>query len=504
MLAVLIAAGLGTATPLAPVVHTASGPVKGLRGEDGSAWFRAIPFAAPPVGALRWRAPQPVANWTHVRDGTRAAPACPQPDYGWNKGDVEHGISEDCLYLEVRTAKLRPEKPQPVMVWVHGGNATAGRGSWATNGTLHRQGVVLVSVQYRLGALGWLAHPALSAEQDGSSGNYGLMDVEAALRWVKANIARFGGDPDNVTLFGGSAGAQIVHLAMLAPGAKGLFHKAILQSGSSNFHYPTRTLPEGERQGQLIAQAAGLPSAATASELRALPVQRLLAAQEAAPVPEQPDRYAIFLAPLVDGRVLTEDPLAMRASDRAATVPLLLGSNSQEEGIFGGNVGAARSAVRIYFGAAAAKALAFYGFSDRVGAMSDPRLGHPTMQAATDIIYRCVTAAISRSAARAGVPVWQYQYDYGSTVSHSSEGGVLFGFESTGDPARAPLAAYWANFARSGDPNGAGLPRWPAFDLGRRAYLEFGSKGPVARSRLREPLCDWFRGPPRPFPGPLL
>lgn len=504
MIAFLFAAASLAAAQPHPVVRTVSGPVRGLTMDDGSALFRAVPFAAPSVGELRWRPPGPVRPWTETRDAMRAAPACPQPDYGWNKGDIDHGTSEDCLYLEVRTPDLKPRKPLPVMVWVHGGNATAGRGSWPTQGTLHRHGVVLVTVQYRLGALGWMAHPALSAEQGGSSGNYGLMDVQAALRWVRSNIGRFGGDPGNVTLFGSSAGAQIGHLEMLSPGAEGLFHKAILQSGSSNFHYPTRSMREGEKQGRLIAAAAGLNADATVRELRSLPVERLLAAQESAPVPGQPDRYGIFLAPIVDGRALTGDPLAMRSSGRAASVPLLIGNNAQEEGIFGSDLDAASSAVQLYFGVNAARAIAFYGFSEPGASVTNARLGGAPMQAATDIIYRCVTAAISKSALRSGVPVWLYQYDYGVKVTHSSELGLLFGFESTGNPMRPPLAAYWANFARTGDPNGAGLPRWPRYLRGHRDYLEFSPTGPVAKSRLREPPCGWFQGPPRTFSRPLF
>ena len=490
--ALLFAISLAAASLEAPVVETTAGPLEGTRREDGSAWFRGIPFAAPPTGELRWRPPQPVASWSQPRDATRPAPACPQPDFGWNRGDVEHGTSEDCLYLEVRTPSLSPERPLPVMVWVHGGNATAGGGSWVTTGTLHRQGVVLVSIQYRLGALGWMAHPALSAEQGGSSGNYGVMDGQAALRWVRANIARFGGDPGNVTLFGNSAGAQHVHLQMLSSGAKGLFDKAILQSGSSNFHYPTRSLGEGEEQGRLIAKEAGLSADASARELRVLTVEALLEAQEKAPVPGQPDRYAIFLAPIVDGRVLTKDPRAVRTRGASVNIPILVGSAAREEAVFGTDIRAARVGVRAAFGANADRALRFYGLHGGGTPVSDSRLGDAQMQAATDIIYRCVTAAISRSAVKTGRPVWQYQFDFGAQVFHSSEQGYLFGYAADADPVRAPLAAYWANFARGGDPNGPGLPYWPRYDERKRGYLEFTPERPIARERLREPLCNWF------------
>ncbi len=200
---------------------------------DGRALFRGIPFAAPPIGRLRWHAPVPPARWQGIRDASRSAPACLQIDYGWNHTAAANQ-SEDCLYLDVGTPSVAPSAPLPVMVWIHGGGNRGGSGAGTVESRIVQRGIVLVSIQYRLSALGFLSHPALGTH----SGNYALMDQQAALRWVRENIAKFGGDPDNVTLFGESAGAQDVGLQMLLPGARSLFAKAIEESGTPGFGLP--------------------------------------------------------------------------------------------------------------------------------------------------------------------------------------------------------------------------------------------------------------------------
>jgi para-nitrobenzyl esterase len=215
--AALLAFGAaGTAFAADGAVVTVTGGA--IRGEarGAGAVFRGVPFAAPPVGDRRWKPPAPVAPWTGVRDATVSGAPCLQRSYGWNAKDAADS-REDCLYLDVRTPTLKPAKPLPVMVWIHGGANRAGSARGTVESSLVEQGVVLVSIQYRLGAFGFLSHPGLTAEGGGASGNYALMDQIAALRWVRDNIARFGGDPGNVTLFGHSAGGQDVGLLMLAP-----------------------------------------------------------------------------------------------------------------------------------------------------------------------------------------------------------------------------------------------------------------------------------------------
>jgi len=226
--------------------------------DDGSVVFRGIPFAAPPVGERRWKPPQPVEPWDGVRDTLEEAPTCPQPDQGWNAFAMK-SMSEDCLYLNVRRPDLSPDAPLPVMVWIHGGGNVAGGAADVIEGSVHKRGVALVSSQYRLGALGFMAHPAFAAESsEGASGNYALMDDQAALRWVQKNIARFGGDPGNVTIFGESAGGQHVGMHLLSPGSRGLFHRAIEESGTSNFGAATRSLKDAEEIGRAWRRA-GLP-----------------------------------------------------------------------------------------------------------------------------------------------------------------------------------------------------------------------------------------------------
>ncbi|MCJ2184961.1 carboxylesterase family protein, partial [Novosphingobium sp. 1949] len=254
----VLALGAGASTSAedtaGPYVQTADGTLEGVIASDGRATFLAIPFAAPPTGTRRWAPPVPPARWSGVRPAKTPAPACMQIDYGWNHAAAANQ-SEDCLYLDVTTPTLHPAAPLPVMVWVHGGGNRGGSGAGTVQSPLVARGVVLVSVQYRLSALGFLSHKALGPH----SGNYGLMDQQAALRWVRANIARFGGDPANVTLFGESAGAQDVGLQLLAPGARGLFAKAIEQSGTPGFGLPPRSLAQNEALGAQIARAAGAP-----------------------------------------------------------------------------------------------------------------------------------------------------------------------------------------------------------------------------------------------------
>jgi para-nitrobenzyl esterase len=257
--------GCGADDP-APTVRIESGRISGALGDDGVRVYRGIPFAAPPVGDLRWRPPQPVEAWDGVRECIEFGPACPQP--ASMIGDTPALQDEDCLYLNVWTAAA--DEPLPVMVWIHGGGCTTGAGSQSVydGARFARRGVVLVTINYRLGPLGYLAHPLLSAESGhGVSGNYGLLDQIATLQWVQRNIAQFGGDPDCVTIFGESAGAQSVCWLMVSPLAEGLFHRAIAESGG--VHGPTRALTEDV--GRRATSAATLPRTPSRPCARSLP-----------------------------------------------------------------------------------------------------------------------------------------------------------------------------------------------------------------------------------------
>jgi para-nitrobenzyl esterase len=472
--------GLALAAASPPVVVIDDGAIRGEQADDGRSLFRGIPFAAPPVGPLRWKPPLPAARWTGVRDTTTSAPACPQIDYGWNHQAAAHQ-SEDCLYLEVATPALHPAKPLPVMVWIHGGGNRAGGGAGTIGSPIVRQGIVLVSIQYRLNALGFLSHPALGQ----TSGNYGLMDQQAALRWVRRNIAAFGGDPANTTLFGESAGAQDVGLQLLSPGARGLFAKAIEESGSPGFGTPPRSLAENERLGRLLVAKAGASPDADAAALRRLPAAALVQASETVDVPGLDDDSFIWLQAVVDGSVLTEPPADTLARGGGARVPLLMGNNSRELTLYGGEAGAGRAIDRA-FGARATEARDFYRMGR--GSIDDPRLGDLGTQLSDDINFRCPALFVAGERARAGLPVWHYEFDIagpnGKPVTHGSEIRFVLGEPD----ARAPLAAYWVQFARTSDPNGPGLPHWPGFATDMSS-LVFGEEGPHVVSRLRHGIC---------------
>ncbi|MEG3167052.1 carboxylesterase family protein [Sphingomonas sp. LB3N6] len=491
ILALALAAAAAPAAS-GPVVRTDDGPVHGAALTGGGAVFRGIRFAKPPVGPLRWRAPERPAPWTKPVDTIAEHPACAQLVYGdWNRAAAQTS-SEDCLFLDVRTPTLADAdtaaKPLPVLVWIHGGANRAGAGGGTVESKITDSGIVLVSVQYRLGALGFLSHPALSREQGGHSGNYALMDQQAALGWVQRNIARFGGDPRRVTIAGESAGAQDVALHRLAPASRRLFAQAIQESGTAGFGVAPRSLAQNERLGALIATTAGLPAAATAAQLRTLPVDSILAAQDAVDVPDLDDDSFIWLQAVVDGRVLTDTPAHLLATGKVSRAPLIAGVNARELTLHGG-LPAAAATIRREFGPNADRAAALYGLQPGGTPVTDPRLSDVTVQLANDLTFRCPTVALSKALTRVGVPVWQYQFDYarpGGTVSHASELGYVFNAAKPGEP---PLQAYWTNFVKTGNPNGAGLPHWPLYSHSARGYLAFDQAGPVARKDLRGPIC---------------
>jgi carboxylesterase type B len=476
----------------ATVVPTQQGALRGEVTADGRHLFRGIPYAAPPIGPLRWKPPQAVRRWKNARDATRSAPSCPQVDRGWNTQAATFA-SEDCLYLEVATPELKPSKPMPVMVWIHGGSNYAGGGAGTIQSGLVRKGVVLVSLQYRLGALGFLSHPALTREGGGASGNYGLMDQQAALRWVRANIAAFGGDPANVTLFGESAGAMDIGLHLLSPGSRELFAKAIEESGTPGFGTPPRSLAENERLGTLIAAKAGI--AQTAAALRALPVADLIAATEAVDVPGLADKSFIWLQAIVDGRVLTDTPAATLAKG-GNPAALIVGSNARELTLHGG-VARAGEAIADAFTPNAAAARKAYGV-DTIPA-ADPRMGDLGLMLSNDINFRCPVTVVAAARARAGQPVWQYQFDYSAPdakpVTHGSEIRYVMADSDELEAGAPPMQAYWLAFARTGDPNAAGLPTWKRYDLASKSYLGFVNGGPQPGNDLRENVCGLRTAP---------
>jgi para-nitrobenzyl esterase len=490
----LLASPLAARGQIAPHARIAQGELTGRGGEAGEAVFLGVPFAQPPVGSLRWKPPQPV-NWRGARDAAVQAPACLQKPLGWNDADAARS-SEDCLYLDIATPKLDPTARAPVMVWIHGGANWAGSGAGVVRSSLARQGVVVVSLQYRLGVFGFLSHPGLTAEGGGASGNYALMDLIAALRWVHDNIAAFGGDPANVTLFGHSAGGQDVGLLMLAPSARGLFARGVLQSGTPGFGFPARSLAQNEAIGVDLARLVGASSeVATGSAgleaLRHASGQDLLKAADHLHAPID-DQSFIWTQAVVDGAVLPTAPDQLLADRDAASAPMIIGNSAREIALFGDDPQRARAWIRGDV-EDAAPLLALYGLDRPTPPAPDAVDGDVATRVATDRMFRCPASHVAAVRTGLGGTVWRYELRAPApgkaAVSHGSE--LAYVFDA---PAGPPMQAYWLNFARSGDPNGPGLPSWPTFGAAQR-YLAFTPAGPVPGKGLAAATCEHLRRP---------
>jgi para-nitrobenzyl esterase len=470
--AAILAATAASAQQANPVVAVPGGEVRGAAA-DGALVFRAIPYAAPPLADLRWRAPQPVRPWQGVRDATRNGPACLQNLEGWNRASWLHA-REDCLTLDVKTASLTGKRP--VMVWIHGGSNVSGSSGGPADSDLTRQGVVAVGVQYRLGVLGFLSSPELSAEQGGTSGNYALMDQIAALQWVHDNIAKFGGDPDNVTIYGESAGSQDVSLLLAAPSAQGLFHKAILESGTPGFGMTFRPLAEAEQLGAELTEKAGATGDLAA--LRQLSPVALLALQADLHDPLAEHGRANWLRTTVDGKVLPRAPDLLIAANKPK--PVIIGTNKVE---FGPDAGAYQpdklaTLAESWFGARAGEAAAAY----RAEQAPDPRRAHIEMRIQSDGEFHCPTDRLADLLASHGWPVWRYSFDVGENgglTRHAYEIGWVFERKTLG--GGVAMQDYWAALAVSGDPNGkagrsAARPEWQRWNLAKPRQMSFGQQ----------------------------
>jgi para-nitrobenzyl esterase len=457
-------------------VRTQSGLVQGAT-EAGIAVYKGIPFAAPPLGDLRWRAPQQPVAWTGVRDATKFAPACTQvpvvnPTFGMDAVTT----NEDCLYLNVWTPAKSPNDRLAVMVWIYGGGFTIGGTSMATyNGAnLAKKGVLVVSVAYRLGAFGFMAHPQLTAEQGGHSGNYGLLDQIAGLQWVKRNIAAFGGDPSRVTIFGESAGGISVSMLAASPLAKGLFHGAISESGG-NFA-PQRQANEGgeymdslatsEKNGVALLAKLGAASIADARK------------RSAAEVLKSSPSALGGSWPIFDGYVLLGDQYKLYEAGRYNDAPVLIGTNSDEGALFVPFIAAAnyQSTIRSDYGEYADKILAAYP------AGSDAQALRSARDLFRDTVFAWPTWVWARLQSKTGkgkayVYYFSHRPPYPADpqfkswgAAHGGEIAYIFGNFIAAMPATAAdrgvseeMSSYWVNFAKTGDPAGTGLPHWPAF-----------------------------------------
>ena len=460
------------AQQVSDVVKTASGTLEGVVTPDGKVRaFKGIPYAAPPVGALRWKAPQPVASWIGVRKAAGYAPRCMQGPIYADMIFQDSGPSEDCLYSNVwapapGTAKL------PVMVWIHGGGFAAGATSEPRQdgGELAKKGVIVVSMNYRLGIFGFFSHPELAAESGRkATGNYGLLDQVAALQWVKANIAAFGGDPGNVTIFGESAGSFSVSALMASPLAHGLFQRAIGESGAffgDTLKLQTRAHTE-KADGDFARTALGT---ASLPGLRAKPAAEILQAA----LHEDNLRFA----PNIDGYFLPEDVNSIYFRGKQAHVPLLAGWNA-DEGSYKTILPDERPTpqnyverARILFGNKADAVLNLYpgATADQVKRSAQDLAGDQFIGYAT---WKWLEAHLETGKS----PVFRYAFDRAlplpePAAPHASE--IEFVFQTLSS-RRLPwhaedrrlsdmMGSYWTNFAKIGDPNGEGLPPWPAYD----------------------------------------
>lgn len=484
-----------------PEVKTTSGIVRGVTVNAISS-FKGIPYAAPPVGEYRWRSPQPVKPWKEVRDASKYCADCPQRQWPGSTAKT----SEDCLFLNVWTPSTSTSKSKlPVMVWIHGGAFVAGSGSspGEAGDSFARQGVVLVTFNYRLGRLGHFAFPALSKEHpEEFKGSYAYMDQVAALKWVKENIAAFGGDPDNVTIFGFSAGGVSVHTLLTIPAAKGLFHKAIGHSSGGRAgvltgrpiakDYADPLYPvSAETIGINFARKHKIEStdAAGLAKLRSLSVEEIIdGGQESDSAGAR-----IYSGPILDGKLVPETSESVYNSGRQAVVPLMIGNCSAE--VSGGFVNSVNSKEALFalFGENEAEAKAAF----------DPDGSKEFNEVITKFNTDWVWGEPARMTARVFVkkhePTYVFQFGYVPAIArersrygagHGSDISFVFntlnarwGGPAEPTPQEKDLATimntYWANFAKTGNPNGKGLPAWPLYDIQKEEILDIDIDGKI-------------------------
>ena len=475
-------------------IEIASGRLRGLpRDGNGVLSFKGIPYAAPPTGELRWRPPQPVTPWT----GVRPVEAYGHTGFGTPIPALEFlqkTASEDCLVLNVWTAAESADERRPVMLWIHGGGFEFGAAFLlGTDGPrLAQEGVVLVSIHYRMGVFGFLAHEDLDAEGT-PSGNFGLQDMIAALRWVKENIAQFGGDPDRVTIFGESAGAHALGMLMVSPLAEGLFHRVIGESGAwwDSEHGPMPDAAEARARGNALMKKAGAKDMA---ELRKLPPEKL---NRMTAWNFLLDPGTTAFSPSVDGYVVPDTPPTLFEAGKQAKVPLLAGWNAEEEEFF-----KTRS---LPLSPREFRAAAAHQFGDnRMAEFNRLYPSGSTVEAKRSaetlvgdlVINQQTWAWLETHRATSGAPVYGYQFEYTSPFSpraiHTAEMPFVFGnlkpdrMRGGKPPSEADRALsdmmvrYWTNFAGRGDPNGPGLPHWPFYDGRDAEVMHFDEESAAA------------------------
>ncbi len=504
-LSVALFAALLAAAPAAaqsdPVAVVTGGTVAGVEA-GGVAAFKGIPYAAPPVGDLRWRAPQPVAAWDGIRSAADYGHDCMQVPVESEAALVGATPSEDCLFVNVwRPADAAAGAGLPVMIWIHGGGFTNGGGSAPVNdgSALARRGLVVVSLNYRLGRLGFFAHPALLAAAEGQVGNFGYMDQIAALRWVQANVAAFGGDPAKVTIVGESAGGASVLQLLTSPVAGGLFRAAMAMSGGGRDALSGRRMtggtpaaPSADQTDAAFAESLGIAGAdaAALATLRALPAESIIGDVTINTVIAEAlaGAKSVSGTPMVDGTIVTDQPGAILARGEAAPVPLMIGTTALD--------------LPLFFPPDRADPFAWFGpDADRARGAYNPIGVFPPEFVLAAIGADMTMHEPARFAAGAmvasGNPAWLYRFTYAADsnpqralgAAHSQEVAFLFdtvdiryGAAATDNDRKAAAAfsSYVANFVAFGDPNGAGLPDWPRFDAAGFNLMNFTQEdGPM-------------------------
>lgn len=472
---------------------------------DGVRSFKGIPYAAAPTGDLRWKAPQPVAAWEGVLACNDFGPDCPQAPYPQNSlyYSPPRKQSEDCLYLNVWTAASQRDR-RPVMVWIHGGALTRGSGSTRTyDGTnLAKKGVVLVTINYRLGPLGYLAHPELTGESPNrSSGNYGVLDQIAALKWVQQNIAAFGGDPGRVTIFGESAGSWSVNVLVASPVARGLFHRAIGESGAqfgpmAFLKEDRNKMTSAEKVGAAFARAVGADSL---KALRAIPAEKIVEVFNNDPAGKE-----FRTAPIVDGWVLPDEIRNIFARGKQNDVNTIVGSNADEMSVF---VPAAllpksiedyRKRIGAQYGEMSREFEAVYPVK------SEADIAIASLSSLRDLRFTLPMRTWARMTATGRSKAYLYFFSHVPPnpnskylgAYHAAEIAYVFNnlnrqntmLTETDTRLAEMMSSYWVNFATTGDPNGKGLPRWAAYNSEQEPYIEFGDTVQPRNHLLKDQL----------------